>query len=126
MEVKRIVKHWSKGVIVKLLGHIVGFKALENRLNICWAKHGVLNIVDLGQKYYLVNFTNKEDQKIAITNGLWLSFYHYLSVRAWCSNLCHNRKAIVNLVVWVRIFGLPIECYDNRVLTSISDCIGKT
>lgn len=38
LEEKRIAAPLKKGVIVKMLGRIIGYKALENRLNQLWAK----------------------------------------------------------------------------------------
>lgn len=51
---------------------------------------------------------------------------HSLTVRAWSVNFCPAGYAIEELVVWVRIPGLPIEYYDNRVILYIGDRIGKT
>lgn len=61
-EERIIVVPRKKRVILKMLGRQIGYKALENRLNQMWARNGVLSIVDLGQDYYLVTFTNAEDQ----------------------------------------------------------------
>lgn len=43
-EEKRFRKPWKHGVIVKLLGRKIGFKALETRLCQRWVKRGVLNL----------------------------------------------------------------------------------
>lgn len=43
-EEKRIRKPWKHGVIVKLLGRKIVFKALETRLCQMWVKRGVLNL----------------------------------------------------------------------------------
>lgn len=48
LEEQRIVKPWERGVIIKILGIRVGYKALENILKHIWARKEVLNIIDLG------------------------------------------------------------------------------
>lgn len=70
-EEKKIVGPWMKGVIVKMLREHIGYRALENRLNQMWARNEILNIVDLGQKYYMVSFTSKEDQYTTLMEGSW-------------------------------------------------------
>lgn len=52
-----------------MMGKRTGYKALESQLSQLWAKRGVLNIVDLGKEYYLVTFTNEEDQNLALMEG---------------------------------------------------------
>ncbi|MCH84409.1 hypothetical protein A2U01_0005241, partial [Trifolium medium] len=44
---KRIDRPWRRGVIVKLLGRRIGYKALENRLKQMWVRKGVISIIDL-------------------------------------------------------------------------------
>ncbi|XP_058742270.1 uncharacterized protein LOC131614729 [Vicia villosa] len=126
VEERRISIPWKKGVIVKMLGRRIGYKALENRLNQLWARNGCLSIVDLGQEYYLVTFTNKEDQYSALIDGAWLIYDHYLSMREWKPNFCPASDAIEQVAVWVHVSGMPIEYYDARVLTFIGNRIGVT
>lgn len=59
-EEKRIHKPWKKGTIVKLLGRKIGYKVLESRLK---------QIIDLGNEFFLVNFSNEDDHKFALTKG---------------------------------------------------------
>jgi hypothetical protein len=122
----RIQKPWKRGIIVKMLGRRIGYKALENRLKQMWVKAGVINIVDLGNDYFLVTFTSQEDQHHALTNGPWLIYDHYLTVREWCPNFNPSENHLKKVTVWVRFSGLPIEFYDAKVLTSIGNRIGRT
>lgn len=68
-EEARIQRKWKQGLMVKLLGQKIGFKALENRLNQLWVRKGVINIIDLGNEFFLVTFTNDEDRTHALTDG---------------------------------------------------------
>jgi hypothetical protein len=71
LEEKRIHRPWKRGVIVKLLGRKIGYKALETRLKHMWVRKGVINIIDLGNDYYLVAFSHSEDQYAALMEGPW-------------------------------------------------------
>ncbi|XP_058776020.1 uncharacterized protein LOC131650323 [Vicia villosa] len=123
---ERIAGPWRKGVIVKMLGKRIGYKALENRLNQMWARHENLSIVDLGNDYFTVSFSSDNDQYVALMEGPWLIYDHYLSVREWRPNFCPSSDAIEQIAVWVRISGLPLEYYDARVLEFIGNRIGST
>ncbi|GAU44437.1 hypothetical protein TSUD_129310 [Trifolium subterraneum] len=121
-----IQKPCKRGIIVKMLGRRIGYKALENRLKQMWVKAGVINIVYLGNDYFLVTFTSQEDQYRALTNGPWMIYDHYLTVREWCPNFNSSENHMKTVNVWVRFSGLPIEFYDAKVLTSIGNRIGRT
>ncbi|KAK2425036.1 zinc ion binding / nucleic acid binding protein [Trifolium repens] len=125
-EEKRIHRPWKRGVIVKLLGRRIGYKALETRLKQMWVKKGIINIIDLGNDYYLVTFSHDLDHATALTNGPWFIYDHYLTVKEWSPNFHPQSDTIKKVAVWVRISGLPIEYYDARVLRNIGNKIGST
>ncbi|KAK2456904.1 hypothetical protein QL285_004229 [Trifolium repens] len=125
-EEKRIHKPWKRGVIVKLLGRRIGYKALETRLKQMWVKKGIIHIIDLGNEYYLVTFSHEFDHDTALLNGPWFIYDHYLTVKEWSPDFHPQSDTIKNVAVWVRISGLPIEYYDARVLKTIGNKIGST
>ncbi|KAK2384311.1 zinc ion binding / nucleic acid binding protein [Trifolium repens] len=125
-EEKRIHKPWKRGVIVKLLGRRIGYKALETRLKQMWVKKGIINIIDLGNDYYLVTFSHDFDHGTALMNGPWFIYDHYLTVKEWSPDFHPQSDTIKKVAVWVRISGLPIEYYDSRVLKHIGNKIGST
>lgn len=108
-EEERIRRPWLNAVIVKLLGRSIGYKALENRLKQMWVRMGVLNIIDLSNGYFLVDFSNKEDQSKALLEGPWLIYDHYLILREWTPNFHPSSGSIKNVAVWVPFSGLPLE-----------------
>jgi hypothetical protein len=125
-EEKRIHRPWKRGVIMKLLGRGIGYKALETRLKQMWVKKGIINIINLGDDYYLVTFSLDLDHATSLTNGPWFIYDHYLTVKEWSPNFHPQSDTIKKVAVWVRISGLPIEYYDSRVLKNIGNKIGST
>ncbi|KAK2378394.1 zinc ion binding / nucleic acid binding protein [Trifolium repens] len=126
VEEKRIYRPWKRGVIVKLLGRRIGYKALETRLKQMWVRSGIINIIDLGNDYYLVAFSHEDDQSAALLNGPWFIYDHYLTMKEWSPNFHPASDTIKKVAVWVRISGLPIEYYDAKVLKSVGDRVGRT
>jgi hypothetical protein len=125
-EEERIQRPWRQGLIVKLMGRRIGYKALETRLKQLWVRKGVISIIDLGGEYFLVYFTNEEDYNHALEDGPWMIYDHYLIAREWSPNFHPSDATIEKAAVWVRIPDLPIEYYDAKVLHYIGDRIGET
>ncbi|XP_058761315.1 uncharacterized protein LOC131634699 [Vicia villosa] len=122
----RIQRPWRRGVIVKLLGRRIGFKALENRLKQMWVRKGIIRIIDLGYDYYLVCFTHDDDKNAAMMDGPWFIYDHYLTVKEWTPDFHPENDSIVNVAVWIRISGLPVEYYDPIILQIIGNLVGRT
>lgn len=113
-------------MIVKLLGRKIGFKVLETRLQQLWVRKGIISLIDLGNEFFLVNFSHGDDQEYALTEGPWLIFDHYLTVCEWRPNFSPSTKSIERVAVWVRFSGLPIEYYDFKILSFIGHRSGRT
>ncbi|XP_058751892.1 uncharacterized protein LOC131624996 [Vicia villosa] len=91
-----------------------------------WVRKGVISIIDLSNEYFLVAFSHDDDKKLAMLNGPWFIYDHYLTFKDWRPNFQPDSDSIVEVAVWVRISGLPIEYYDLRSLTAFGNQIGST
>ncbi|XP_058783386.1 uncharacterized protein LOC131658066 [Vicia villosa] len=125
-EERRIQRPWRRGVIVKLLGRKIGYKALENRLKQMWVRKGIIRIIDLGYDYYLVCFTHDDDKNAVMMDGPWFIYDHYLTVKEWSPDFHPENDSIVKVAVWIRISGLPVEYYDPKILYVIGNLVGNT
>ncbi|KAI9080389.1 hypothetical protein K1719_037783 [Acacia pycnantha] len=77
---KRLYKAWENAVIVKLLGRNIGYKILLSILQSLWARRGVIRLINIGNGYFVVKLTNKDDYHHALTGGPWVLFDHYLTM----------------------------------------------
>lgn len=59
-EEDKIGKPWKEWVIVNMIGRMIGFKALKNKLQQMWESTWVISILDMGFEYHLGTFTGEE------------------------------------------------------------------
>ena len=52
---------WSKALIVKVFGRIVGFKNLNSKINAIWNPAAKMDCVNLGKDYFLIKFSSSEE-----------------------------------------------------------------
>jgi hypothetical protein len=69
-EKKRIREPWRQTLIIKVLGRRVSYTFLLKRLQTIWKIQGDLNLVDLGNDFFLARFSNKEDRESAMSGVL--------------------------------------------------------
>lgn len=55
-EKRRLEKHWTKSLIIKILGGSVGYMLLKKRLQALWGKGGKIEILVIGNGYMILNF----------------------------------------------------------------------
>ncbi|XP_028792572.1 uncharacterized protein LOC114748366 [Neltuma alba] len=123
---KRLYRSWRKAIIVELLDHNIGYKALLSRLQSLWAKRGVINLINIGYGFYVVKLSNREDYFNALTRGPWIIYDHYLTIRPWEPKFFPERVKIDKAAIWVRLPRVTLKYYDIEALTIIGNRIRET
>ncbi|XP_015943802.1 uncharacterized protein LOC107468934 [Arachis duranensis] len=123
---KSLRNPWWECLIVKLLGRRISLAALTRRLEIMWSRMGSIEVIDLGNDFFIVKFFSSKDLDFALTGGPWRIFDNYLTIRPW--QLDFNPKAVTidRIAAWVRLPGLDIEYYEETMLRKIGNIIGRT
>nr|XP_025611834.1 uncharacterized protein LOC112705203 [Arachis hypogaea] len=123
---KNLCNPWWETLIVKLMGHRISLPALTRRLEAMWSRQGSIEVIDLGNDFFIVKFFSKEDLDFALTGGPWKIMDHYLSIRFWKPDFNLEKAEIDKIVAWVRLPGLAIEYYEEQMLRRIENIIGRT
>ncbi|OMO53937.1 reverse transcriptase [Corchorus capsularis] len=124
-EKRELRKPWNNALIVKLLGKILGFKALSSRVQQLWRIEGKYRIIDLGNDYFCFKFQKRKDCKHVLDGGPWVISGHYLTVRQWTHNFKPNSDVIKSIVAWIRLPQLPLEYYTNMAIRRIASKVGR-
>ncbi|KAJ8769183.1 hypothetical protein K2173_000958 [Erythroxylum novogranatense] len=122
----RIRRAWSHTLIVKVLGHRIGYRFLVASLKRQWRLQCDVVLAEMGNDFYLVKLNCLEDYRVVLEGGPWMVADHILAVMKWCPNFNRFAVSIDRATVWIRIPHLPVEYYDSLILTRIGNKIGKT
>ena len=111
---------WANARIVKVFGRTVGFHFLHSKLLGMWKPIGKLDCVALGNEFFLVKFSTKEDHSKVLRGGPWFVGGHYLSICCWEPNFKSSTANICSIAVWIKL----IKYYEPLVLRDIGKAIG--
>lgn len=67
-----------------------------------WVRKRVINILDLSNDYYQVEFSYEDDKKAALVDGAWLFYDHYLTIKKWGPNFQPDSDTIKEVTVWTQ------------------------
>ncbi|QHO29058.1 uncharacterized protein DS421_7g222010 [Arachis hypogaea] len=123
---RELRKYWWETIIVKLLGRKISLITLKRRLEAMWGKMGSIDVIDLGNDFFLVKFHNSSDLDYALMEGPWKVLDHYLTIRLWQPDFNPTTTAIDKIAVWIRLPDLPIEYYHRAILQKIGGIVGRT
>ncbi|KAI3931890.1 hypothetical protein MKW98_012300 [Papaver atlanticum] len=122
---RRIIQPWKNCLIGKVVGKTVGYKYISSKTRELWNPSGKIDILDLGNDFFLFKLELPEDFKHALLEGPWFVNGHHLAMMRWSVNFRPSVSSINRTVVWVRLPELPLEYYDEKVLSDVASKLGK-
>ncbi|KAI9120451.1 hypothetical protein K1719_007484 [Acacia pycnantha] len=119
------MKPFRRTVVVKLLGCQLSYGFMVKKLSQMWARKGHIDVFDLDNDYYLVNFQSNKDYMEALTGGPWVITDAYLNVERWRLDFNSKVAKIDFVVAWVRFPDLLAPLFDKKFLLNLGNSIGK-
>ncbi|KAI9126442.1 hypothetical protein K1719_002863 [Acacia pycnantha] len=90
-----------------------------------WERKGTIDIFDLENDFYLINFQHVDDYMEALIRGPCVITNAYLSVTHWRPDFDPKNERIEFVVAWVRFPDLLAPLFDKNFLLNLSNSIGK-
>jgi hypothetical protein len=84
-----------------------------------------MEIIDIGNGFFMVKFDVKEDLEKAMGGSPWMIFDHYLAIHPWTPDFDPFEVSIDRTCVWICLPGLGMEYYDENVLMALGAAIGR-
>nr|POF12083.1 uncharacterized protein CFP56_08850 [Quercus suber] len=120
----RIRGPWVNAIIVKAFGRKVGFLFLSTKLRSMWRPSGRMDVIDLGNEFFLVKFELQSDLDVVLKGGPWFVGQQFLAIRKWEPEFKAEEASFSSVAVWIRLPGLPIEFYEPTILKKVGSAIG--
>ncbi|KAH1098402.1 hypothetical protein J1N35_015323 [Gossypium stocksii] len=112
-------------VIVKLLGHNIGYNALHNRILSLWKPVNSIRIMDTINGYYLVKFHAIKDYNRVLSQGPWTVYDQYLTVQLWTKHFSPAQPYPSVVLAWIRLSNLLGHLYKRKIIEAIGSFIEK-
>ncbi|XP_025664446.1 uncharacterized protein [Arachis hypogaea] len=101
-----LAEPYREALVIKVLDKNYSYTALSHKLRMVWRIKGGFDLLDVGFGYFM------------LIEG------HYVAVKPWDIDFRPCEQSFGSTLVWVRISGLPIWCYQEQAMMRIASAIG--
>eukprot|EP00253_Pinus_taeda_P034636 PITA_34636 len=113
-------------IICKFMGLWPTEKALQSWIKYHWEPKGSIDL-HLGSKvFFTVVFTNIEDKDKIFEGGPYFYVAAGLYMRPWMMNFVPEKETFTSVPVWVRLYSLPLDYWQNESLAAIGNKLGRS
>ncbi|XP_026384002.1 uncharacterized protein LOC113279524 [Papaver somniferum] len=114
---------WKFSLIGRLNLQFIKFVDAAVILRQQWKLSGDCKLIPLGRGFFTIKLDNELD-RIIIKAGQWEVLNQVLQVRNWSSNFRPSAQRTSKAQVWVRLPGLGLEFWKEKILFKICKEIG--
>ncbi|CAL1377259.1 unnamed protein product [Linum trigynum] len=79
----------------------------------------------MGQGFYSAQFGTEHDYERALNGGPWIIEEHYVLTRMWRRGFEPGEEELTHTLVWARLPKLQLDYYDEELLRSIGNSLGR-
>ncbi|GKD62682.1 zinc knuckle CX2CX4HX4C containing protein [Tanacetum coccineum] len=110
-----------------LYGYFVGqrpaFPVVLNYVQNVWRKYGFMHVM-IHQGFFMFQFSTKEGMESVLEQGPWRIRSVPLILNVWNPNSDLKKEDIKKVLVWVKLFNVPVVAYSKVGLTLITAKLG--
>ena len=114
--------HALKG---KILGILPSEGALVWWINTWWNTKGHFNLQFISKGFFTIIFHNIEGKENVFNNGAYFFNSVELYLHYWIEKFIPQKEYLMFSPVWVCLYSLPYEYYNQDTLEGIMNTLGK-
>ncbi|XP_025702668.1 uncharacterized protein [Arachis hypogaea] len=119
-----LAEPYKDAIVIKVLGKHYSYTALSHKLRTVWRIKGGFDLLDVGFDYFLVKFDVAEELEKVLLGGPWIIEGNYVAVKPWDQEFRSSENCFGATLVWTRISGLPIWCYQEDTMLRVAAAVG--
>ncbi|XP_028082596.1 uncharacterized protein LOC114283918 [Camellia sinensis] len=89
-----------------------------------WKSKGLKEILANGEGFWFFIFDDPDCCKMVLEGGPWYVGGFNLILKQWSRMMKLTKEKATKVPVWVRLFNVPMECWDSDGLSRIASAVG--
>lgn len=100
---RRIYQPWIHSVTIKLFGRKLTHVYLKNKLTDLWKVQENLDLIDLGNDYFIAKFSRPESTNKVLNEAPRFVTGSFLTIQKWEPNFVPHKETLTHNVIWVQL-----------------------
>ena len=117
-------RDWALCLVGHFLDSKLPFPVVKSITTKIWANEGLLDVLPKGKGVYFFRFSLELGCKKILEGGPWLIAGRHLFLRRWEAGMPLSFDVVDKILVWVQLFGVPMEYWTVEGLSCLASAIG--
>ncbi|KAK0608558.1 hypothetical protein LWI29_032416 [Acer saccharum] len=118
-------KAWKNCLVGYFIEKKLPFSLVNNIAMRIWGNRGLLEVLANDKGFYFFKFSNDEACSNVLEAGPWLFAGRMVILKKWHPKLILSKDSYSKIPVWVKLFNIPHEYWNEEGLSHIASAVGK-
>ncbi|GKE24879.1 putative reverse transcriptase domain-containing protein [Tanacetum coccineum] len=123
--IKVISERFANTVYGFFLGKYVAYLVVANYVRKTWSKYGMVkSMLNSSTGIFSFQFSFVDGLDTMLENSPWFIRNNLLILKKWNSDVSLLKEDVGNVLVWVKLYGIPVTEFSEDGLSAIASKIG--
>ncbi|KAK3189362.1 hypothetical protein Dsin_028923 [Dipteronia sinensis] len=118
-------KAWKNCLVGYFIEKKLPFSLVNNIAMRIWGNRGLLEVLANEKGFYFFKFSDDEACSNVLEAGPWLFAERMMILKKWHPKLILSKDSYSKIPVWVKLFNIPHEYWNEEGLSHIASAVGK-
>ncbi|KAK3212588.1 hypothetical protein Dsin_017294 [Dipteronia sinensis] len=118
-------KAWKNWLVDYFIEKKLPFSLVNNIAMRLWGNHGLQEVLANDKGFFFFKFSDDEACSNVLESGPWFFFGRMVILKKWHPRLILTKETYSKIPVWVKLFNIPHEYWNEEGLSHIASAVGK-
>ena len=118
-------EEWNTTIVGYFLGPKFPYSLVSSASKRLWDGYGLVNTLATDNGFYFFSFSSEAKRDIVLEGGPWYIAGRPFILLPWKPNLKLDKEGVHSLLIWVNLYGIPLEFGNPKGISCIASVIGK-
>ncbi|XP_031271801.1 uncharacterized protein LOC116130204 [Pistacia vera] len=118
-------EHWADCLVGSFIDNKPPFHIVQSYAMKMWRKYGIIEVMMNNKAFFFFKFENESDMIQCLEDGPWLFQNRPILLQKWCPATELSKEAPQVISLWVKLFNVPLEFWNNVSLSYITNGVCK-
>ncbi|KAK3189539.1 hypothetical protein Dsin_029100 [Dipteronia sinensis] len=118
-------KAWKNCLVGYFIEKKLPFSLVNNIAMHLWGNRGLQEVLANDKGFFFFKFSDDEACSNVLESGPWLFVGRMVILKKWHPRLILTKETYSKISVWVKLFNIPHEYWNEEGLSHIASVIGK-
>lgn len=119
------IEKWEATLVGHFLAKNMNIAYIRAHASNLWKNKGLKSMLSIANGFVFFMFDTIDSSTAVLEDSPWFIGGHFIVLKKWHSMMKLSKDQLDKIPIWVKLFNVPLEYWDDDGLSGIASAIGE-